>query len=222
MALALAACNSTRVAEAPVPPIDPGRLSHSVHAAIPCVACHDAPRPGANDHKPCDGCHRAAFFAPPGELCKVCHTKVTTNPLVSAAQGLSSRRHLASGSARVLAPEAPRRGRGRARGRLSRHVRRLSRSRRQARASRSRDLLAVPRARSQPAGLVTMGQCTGCHVPASRLRTQAQLIRGDLRFDHASHRVDRRGQAIRCEQCHDRTPRRGRRSCRRAVDRRAA
>jgi hypothetical protein len=213
--LALAACNATRVAEAPVPPTDPTRLSHSVHAAIPCGSCHDAPRPGANDHKPCDGCHRAAFLAPPGELCKVCHTKVTSSPLTAAkplsaplkhypvediwqaeAPLFSHQRHLDSGAVEravgfhVTCADC--------------HVRdgKLARPD-HATCSRCH----APEA--SPPGLVTMGQCTGCHAPASRLRTQSQLIRGDLRFDHPSHRVDRRGQAIRCEQCHDRTQRAG-------------
>jgi hypothetical protein len=205
MALALAACSSPRAAEAPAPPIDPTRLSHVVHAAIPCVQCHSGLRPGSNDHKPCDTCHREAFLAPPGALCKVCHTEVKANPLSAPLKHFpvediwqaeppefSHAKHLDAGAVEravgfhVTCADC--------------HVKdgKLARPD-HATCSRCH----APEA--SPPGLVTMGQCSGCHLAGSQLRSRPQLIRGDLRFDHASHRTDRRGNAIRCEQCHDRT-----------------
>jgi hypothetical protein len=47
-----------------------------------------------------------------------------------------------------------------------------------------------------------MEDCQGCHTPGSQQRTRGRLIKGDLRFDHVRHRADRRGEAIRCEECH--------------------
>jgi hypothetical protein len=50
-----------------------------------------------------------------------------------------------------------------------------------------------------------MADCRACHQPATQLRVRRQLIRDDLHFDHARHRADRRGQPIRCEDCHAQT-----------------
>jgi hypothetical protein len=47
-----------------------------------------------------------------------------------------------------------------------------------------------------------MEDCSSCHNKGVNLRNRARLIKGDLRFDHARHRSDRRGTAIRCEECH--------------------
>src|SRR5690606_29194588 len=49
--------------------------------------------------------------------------------------------------------------------------------------------------------------CTGCHAKGMHQRTRARLIKGDLRFDHGRHREDRRGGAIRCEECHKQSKR---------------
>ena len=211
VAIAVAACSSPPVGSvAPAPPIDPTRLSHSVHAAIPCTSCHDGPRPGSHDHKPCDTCHRAAFLAPPGPLCRVCHTRVTTSPLAAPlkpypvedvwqteAPTFSHEKHLDSAAVErevgfhVACADCHLKD-----GKLA-----------------PPDHATCARCHApeaSPPGLVTMGQCTGCHAAQTQLRTQAQLIRGDLRpFDHPSHRVDRGGRPIRCEQCHDRTPNAG-------------
>ena len=52
-------------------------------------------------------------------------------------------------------------------------------------------------------GMPTMAECSRCHVDRpqqpSRLR---RFIVGDLRFDHADHRQDRRGGAVACAGCH--------------------
>jgi hypothetical protein len=52
-------------------------------------------------------------------------------------------------------------------------------------------------------GAPNMTECTRCHHERewqpSRLR---QFITGDLRFDHAAHRQDRRGRPISCAECH--------------------
>jgi hypothetical protein len=205
IAFALCACSSQRVAEAPAPPVDPTRLSHEVHAKIACESCHDGERPGANDHKPCDGCHRQAFLAQPGPLCQVCHTTITTNPLTAPLKPypvedvwqaeptqFSHARHLDAGAVERA---------------VGFHVACADCHVRDGKLARPDHAICArchaPEA--SPPGLVTMGQCASCHAAVSKLRQQPQLITGDLRFDHASHRVDRKGTQIRCEQCHDRT-----------------
>ncbi len=50
-----------------------------------------------------------------------------------------------------------------------------------------------------------MGDCAGCHQPGAQERTRARLIRDDLHFDHERHRLDRKGNAIRCDSCHTQT-----------------
>ena len=43
----LAACSPQRTSDAPLPPMDPSRLSHAQHAQLPCVGCHRSEaRPG--------------------------------------------------------------------------------------------------------------------------------------------------------------------------------
>ena len=77
-------------------PADSDRFPHGLHSGndpriknyegrgLRCTDCHSAEsvvsgkpaRPGANQHAPCDDCHKAEFFKPPGALCRVCHKKV--------------------------------------------------------------------------------------------------------------------------------------------------
>ena len=65
--LVVVGCSSARTIEVPAPPIDKTRLSHSQHAQIACETCHRmGERPGSDDHKPCDGCHKQAFLSAPG------------------------------------------------------------------------------------------------------------------------------------------------------------
>jgi hypothetical protein len=52
-----------------------------------------------------------------------------------------------------------------------------------------------------------MEDCAGCHRGKPRLRARPRLIHDDLHFDHKSHRTDRKGVAIRCEECHARSGR---------------
>src|SRR5437870_421504 len=83
---AVAACSQSRVIDAPLPPLDPTRLSHEHHTQVPCGGCHRTDRrPGSDDHKPCDdgACHKKEFLASPGPFCQVCHTKVTPAPLAA-------------------------------------------------------------------------------------------------------------------------------------------
>ena len=202
--LAVASCAPPHMAEAPEPPADPTRLSHDHHAQIACVRCHvNDSRPG-HDHQPCDDgkCHKAAFLAPPGAVCVVCHTAVTTSPLDAplrpyptddawqAEPSKFSHKLHTDGKAiegavgfHVTCADCHVRG----------------------------DALARPnhatcaRCHAPEAGLAhapRMDDCAGCHEPGNHQRVRARLIRDDLSFAHDRHRADRRGQPIRCEQCH--------------------
>ncbi len=204
------ACSQAKRREVPVPPIDSSRLSHVQHAAIPCVGCHrgDAP-PGADDHAPCDeACHRQEFLRPPGRLCQVCHTRVTTSPLAAPLKKypledawrtepsrFSHQRHLDAGAMER---------------RVGFHVSCAD--------CHVRDGAKVPpdhatcaRCHAPEAALPDqtprMGDCRGCHLDGARPRTRARLIRGDLDFDHDRHRTDRTGRSISCQTCHAQTTR---------------
>ncbi|MGE0872808.1 MAG: cytochrome c3 family protein [Kofleriaceae bacterium] len=202
------ACSRARRADAPAPPTDPTRLSHVQHAQVPCVGCHRSEdRPGADDHRPCDdgACHRDDFLKPPGKLCEVCHTKVTTQPLSAplkhyplddAWQALPSKfshkRHLdaakveSSVGFHVACSDCHTRGDERAR---------------PDHATCSRCHAAEAKLSGAPA----MGDCAGCHQAGTRVRVRKRVIRGDLRFDHDRHKTERTGAVIRCETCHTQT-----------------
>src|SRR5262249_3559427 len=199
----LAACSPPRIAEAPLPPNDPTRISHPVHAKVACIACHTmGKRPGSEDHKPCDDCHHQAFLTTPGELCKVCHTKVTTSPLDAPRKNyppedlwqaqpskFSHRAHLDAG--RVEAA-------------VGFHVTCADCHVRDGKLAPPNHATCA-RCHADEASPPRLGQrqnCTGCHATGTQLRVRARLIRGDLHFDHGIHRTDRRGTAIKCEQCH--------------------
>jgi hypothetical protein len=208
IAVVLAACSSQRVAEVPLPDRDPTRLSHEQHAQVGCIECHSqtAPRPGSDDHKPCDKCHAQAFLTAPGELCKVCHSEVTppraSEPLAAPLKKypsddiwqaepskFSHRAHL---DVKKLEEQ------------VGFHVACADCHVRDDKLARPDHAICARchAAEASPKGLVTMTACSACHTATQQLRVRARLIRGDLKFDHTNHRVDRRGEAIKCEQCH--------------------
>ena len=205
---ALAACAQARRSDAPAPPVDPTRLSHEHHAQIPCAGCHrSSARPGAEDHKPCDdgACHARAFLAPPGLFCQVCHTRVTTRPLDAPLKPyptedpwqalppvFSHKQHM----------DAPR-----LETQVGFHVACADCHTRDGAKVRP-DHATCARCHAVEAGLPRaprMADCGGCHRGAARLRTRERLIHDDLHFDHDRHRTDRKGAAIRCEDCHTRS-----------------
>lgn len=196
-------CSSARTVEVPAPPIDKTRLSHSQHAQIQCESCHRmGQRPGADDHAPCDDCHREAFLAAPGELCKTCHLRVTPQPLSAPLRPYPVDD--------VWQAEPPRFSHAvhmdfeRMESRVGFHVTcddchvRDEKLARADHATCARCHAPEARVGSAPA----MDDCSGCHKRGLHERTRSRLIKGDLRFDHPRHRSDRRGTAIRCEECH--------------------
>jgi hypothetical protein len=182
---------------------------------LPCTDCHHLDdvlagrpaRPGAEDHAPCDRerCHRADFLAPPGALCRICHSRVAPGE----PDGTRPARYPPATGRRALAAEFS-------------HARHLDFPRMEERVGfhvtcsdchePAGNQLTPPdhavcarchAPEASPPGTPTMVQCARCHVSRpvqpSRLR---RLIVGDLRFDHGDHRQDRRGRLIGCSGCH--------------------
>lgn len=196
-------CSPERTVQTPAPPVDRTRISHSQHQQVACVECHKmGTRPGSDDHKPCDRCHRDAFLTAPGELCKTCHTKVTTSPLEAPLRPypvddvwqaeptrFSHKLHLDN---------------GRIEARVGFHVACADCHVRDGELARP-DHATCARCHAPETkleGAPSMDACTACHEAGVHERNRARLIKGDLRFDHAHHRADRRGTAVRCEECH--------------------
>lgn len=196
-------CSSARTTSVPAPPIDKTRLSHSQHGQIACETCHRmGERPGSDDHKPCDGCHKQAFLSEPGELCKVCHTEVTASPLAAPLKpypledvwraepvGFSHRVHMDF---------------SRMEGKVGFHVACADCHVRDGELAPANHATCARchAPETQLDNAPAMTNCVGCHKHGVNQRTRARLIKGDLRFDHAHHRADRRGATIRCEECH--------------------
>jgi hypothetical protein len=203
VALCTIGCSSARSVEPPAPPVDKTRLSHAQHAAIKCESCHRmGQRPGANDHAPCDDCHKQAFLSPPGELCKTCHTKVTAQPIEAPLRPYPSED--------IWQSEPPRFSHAlhmdfaRMEGGVGFHVTCADCHVRDGKLARA-DHTACARCHAAEARVgkaPPMEKCDGCHDKGSQQRTRGRLIKGDLRFDHPRHQADRRGTPIKCEDCH--------------------
>jgi hypothetical protein len=199
----LIGCSSARTIEAPAPPIDKSRLSHSQHAQIKCEACHIGDkRPGASDHKPCDDCHKQAFLSAPGELCKVCHTQVTASPLAAPLKPYPIddvwRAEPVRFSHQIHMDLS------RMENKVGFHVACVDCHVRDGALARPNHATCArchaPETRLEDAP--PMNNCVGCHKAGVNQRTRARLIKNDLRFDHEHHRTDRRGTVIQCQECH--------------------
>ena len=218
---ALAACAGgcrrqadTAATSQPPPALD--RFPHGEHEELSCTDCHDLAdvragrpaRPGRDDHAPCarSGCHREAFTSEPGELCETCHERVAPleegeSPLVSYPPEVGGRALAATFShAGHMDFDAME-------GSVGFHVSCEdchvsgggSRFERPGHAVCGR--CHAPEA--APPGAPTMASCRDCHRARERRPDRRRhLIVGDLRFAHAPHRADRRGNLISCTECH--------------------
>jgi len=233
--LLIAACGSGRSTTTPSRAIGAGgsiavetdRFPHGVHTGerpeirnwqgrgLFCADCHDAAavregrvaRPGANQHAPCDDCHKAEFGKPPGKLCKVCHAEV--DPFRTGRSPLQ--KYPERGVTQVLASTFSHRlhlDRGRMEQASGAHVSCVDCHERSA---DTRDPL-VPghkvcvRCHEQAAkvkGALPMDKCAGCHPQRAVELTRGRIfIKGDLKFAHATHEKDRTGAAVACTVCH--------------------
>lgn len=220
IALVAVAASCRRTAPPPPAPLvaGPDRFPHGAHTTLGCPQCHDASAiqaganraPGGDDHAPCDQgqCHAEAFRQPPGPMCRVCHLSV--DPTGAKASPL--RPFPADDAVRNLPS------------RFS-HAAHLDDDRMEtavgfhvdcADCHGGNEVPAVshhgPCARCHAdevglAGAPPLSKCDGCHLTTTAARQPRQLIKGDLRFEHALHRTDARGQRISCTTCHAGTDR---------------
>ncbi len=207
--------------------VDTDRFPHGVHTGerpeirgwqgrgLGCADCHDAAavregrvaRPGANQHAPCDDCHKAEFGKPPGKLCKVCHTEV--DPFrkgQSPLQGYPER-----GSTQSLASTFSHRlhlDRGRMEQASGAHVSCIDCHERNA---ETRDPMvpghkACARCHEDAAKVkaaLPMEKCAGCHPQRGVELVRGRIfIKGDLRFAHSTHERDKSGAMVACATCH--------------------
>jgi hypothetical protein len=201
-----AACSSPPVVSAPAPALDPTRMSHAKHAAIACVECHRGEaRPGTDNHHPCDDerCHRREFLAAPGPLCKSCHTQITTQPLAAPLRPFPADDAWQAEPTRFS--HAAHMNASHMEGAVGFHVACADCHTRGDGVLARPDHATCARCHAPEVALANvpaMTDCAACHAPDAQLRARPRLIHDDLHFDHATHRTDRKGQPIRCEQCH--------------------
>lgn len=213
--------------------VDTDRFPHGVHTGdkpeirnwqgrgLGCVDCHDAAsviagkvaRPGgtrepaANQHAPCDDCHKAEFMKPPGALCRVCHTSVDPfTPGKSPLQAYPERggtQTLASNFSHELHLD-----KGKMENATGAHV---ACNDCHVRDEKTRDPQvpghkACATCHEQEAKVkaaLPMKKCEGCHPSKGLELTRGRrFIIGDLRFAHGDHEKDKNGAGIACKTCH--------------------
>ncbi len=207
--------------------VDTDRFPHGLHTGdrpeirgwqgrgLGCADCHETAavkegrvaRPGTNEHAPCDDCHKAEFGKPPGPLCKVCHSAV--DPFAKGSSPLQT--YPERGTTQSLASRFSHRlhlDKGKMEDATGAHV---ACGDCHARDAQSRDPLvpghhACARCHEQNATVkakLAMETCVGCH-PAQgvELPRGRRFITGDLKFQHATHEVDKNGAAVACATCH--------------------
>ena len=227
--------------------VDSDRFPHALHTGatpeirnyrgrgLGCGDCHDASlvrqgnlaRPGTMNHAPCDDCHKAEFFKPPGPLCKVCH--ISVDPTAPRAGALAAGAALDSArgsttpvSASPLQPY-PERGQTQILGSSFSHQQHLAPGAMDSAVGfhvtcgdcHTRDGKQEPqvplhaqcaRCHEQQArakAKLSMDNCGGCHLTRNvELARGRKFITGDLRFNHATHVTDRAGASVACAACH--------------------
>ena len=221
---------SNRAAASRSIPADTDRFPHGLHTGndprirgykgrgLVCTDCHPAAevaagrtsRPGTNQHAPCDDCHKAEFYKPPGAFCRVCHVKI--NPRVQGATTMQPypvrghRQALASRFSHALHLDSAKMD-----AEAGFH---LGCSDCHQRDATSRDPMLPGHkqcARCHGAGrtgaahkALALENCAGCHPQRDiELARGRLLITGDLTFAHKDHEHDMGGKLIPCQTCHE-------------------
>lgn len=224
-----AACSgrsrSSTKASAEAVAADSNRFPHELHTGddkritgykgrgLECKDCHPqedvrkglAPFPGGNDHAPCDDCHKAEFYKPPGAFCKNCHVSVSlTVEGETKMQAFPSR-----GSKKVLASNFS-------------HRAHLDKDGMEAAVGfhigcddcHSRDAKGDPVLPRHDAcvrchegkakKIMSMSDCASCHAQTNVDIAQGRImITEGLIFSHGDHVQDRAGASIGCDSCHE-------------------
>jgi hypothetical protein len=202
--------------------IDTGLFKHSQHVgevaairdlnggkAMGCVDCHvvqadkdfEVQRPGSQQHAPCDRCHQAEYYKPPGDFCQICHAGV--NPLKDNASPLEPypRRAVAAQLVSAFNHEVHLAG---------------ERVKRDGRGLGCADCHQVEGKDAAYASFPKHGNCAPCHAQVVSPQMQdcdgchaangpgkaRNFIQNDIRFTHGKHQLDKAGQPIPCETCH--------------------
>jgi hypothetical protein len=220
-ALVVGACGRpAQRASKPVAEVMPAPFNHGQHSArTQCTECHGLTdpatgkltRPGANHHAPCDDCHRAEFFKPPGQLCRVCHATVEPrapgqSPLMTwPPPGAQRRRSSRFDHKKHLDAEAMEQRLGFHVGCRDCHLRKSGEEKAElaghVTCATCHGGQAVRPGASLPP--ITMPDCTKCHASEELVVPKGRrMITGDLKFSHVKHERDLAGQPIACANCH--------------------
>ena len=181
---------------------------------LQCTDCHpkesvlkgEWARPGKNDHSPCDDCHKAEFYKPPGKFCVNCHT--TVDPKVKGATKMQP--YPERGFQRILASDFSHRvhlDQGSMESAVGFHVscsdchdRKDGNPTLPGHKQCARCHVEQAKARDK----LDMGDCASCHPKRNVGLVRGRVfITGDLIFQHKTHATDKAGAAINCDICHD-------------------
>jgi hypothetical protein len=198
----------------------PAPFDHAQHSGqSACTDCHGLTdpatgrltRPGANQHAPCDGCHKKEFFRPPTDFCRVCHANVDPrapgqSPLLDWPPPGAQRRRSSQFNHRMhLDSEAMEKRLGFHVGCRDCHLRKEGEEKAAmaghvACATCHGGQAVKPGATPPP---ITMADCQKCHQSEALIEPKGRrMITGDLKFSHVKHERDLQGNAIACIECH--------------------
>lgn len=200
------------------------KFPHSLHSSdnkrftsfegrgLGCVDCHSLaeveagkpPRPGSNEHAPCDACHAEEFMKPPGQFCRICHESVN----VTTPGASTMRPFPAPGKQRVLPSSFSHKAhlnKGLMEKQSGFHLScndchskakdgqpTLPRHAECARCHNGKVKAAVP-----------MENCADCHASGNAdIAARSISFNEGLTFSHKTHQTDRAGAKIACKDCH--------------------
>ncbi len=230
LALALtAACSgrsrSSTKASGETVAADQNRFPHELHTGtdkriagykdrgLECTDCHPqedvrkglAPRPGGNDHSPCDDCHKEEFYKPPGKFCQNCHVEVD----VTTEGATTMQPFPARGSKKVLASNfshADHLDNDEMESAVGFHVDCSdchSRDEKTGDPVLPRHDACVRCHEGKSKNIMSMSDCQGCHLQSNVDIVQGRvMITEGLIFSHGDHVKDRVGANIGCGSCH--------------------
>ncbi len=191
---------------------DPQMLAYQGRGLV-CNDCHPqeeveagrAPRPGGNDHSPCDECHKEEFYKEPGSFCLICHESVDLTGVGATKMqpfpGRGFLRILASNFSHQIHSDSER-----METEVGFHVSCNDCHKRDA--DTGEPMLpghetCVRCHTGQSKSSVRMSQCADCHVDTNLDISRSRiLITPGLTFEHGAHVKDRQGAVIGCQSCH--------------------
>jgi hypothetical protein len=190
----------------------PGPGIEKQGGAPACNECHPLKeaatgklgRPGSSEHAPCDRCHREKFFEKPGDFCRMCHVRVDpTGAQKTEMQAwppqAAARRYAAVFSHRLhLDADRMEKQLGFHTGCRDCHFRKSG----DEKAEIAGHSGCAP-CHGEKKLKIGMNDCRGCHVDESVAVPQGRrFITHDLKFSHARHERDKKGELIPCGTCH--------------------